>query len=303
MRVKFENQDLIKHMSTFSLLCANLGNANLKYFNPRQMNKLVSRNVERRIARRIHHLNPDIIVYQESMGHLEYLGRDPQQPQIRRMLGGAYSILADKRFQFEGIAVKTSVGRIVGCKPGAYKPNPRTEKQGNLCDTGFGTQVATIRLRDGFTFELAAFHLHSVNVLCRVATLDTVFRGNPQENRPPMLQSENILIAGDLNLDPWRENDNGEQSFRAHIARGWAGRPITYHNCLGADGLPEPTSIFPLIRRTIDIVASNFARGTLDTLGVTPGTRRLDGGRGTDHRALFGVLEYQGIKVIPQNLK
>lgn len=257
------------------------------------MNKLVSRNVERRIAHRIQNLQPDIIVYQESIGHLEYLGRDPQQPQIRRMLGTAYSIVADKRFQFEGIAVKISAGRILGCKPGGYKPNSRTEHQGNLCDIGFSTQVATIRFIDGFTFDLAAFHLHSVNVPCRIATLDNVFRGNPQVGQPPMLQNENILIAGDFNLDPWRENDAGERALRAYLARGWAERKMVYHNRLGTDGLPEPTSIFPLLRRTIDLAASNFARGSLDTLGITPGTRRLDGGRGTDHRALFGVLEYR----------
>ena len=279
-------------MPSFTLLCANLGNAELKYFNPRQMNKLASRLLEFRLGRRMRKLSPDIVVYQESIGHLEYQGRKPRRPQIRRMLGSGYSIVADKRWQFEGIAVKTSVGRILGCRPGRYLRNRRTERQGNLCDIGFATLAASIRLLDGFEFDLAAFHLHSVNVLCRVATLDNVFLGSPQEDRSPMLLNENILIAGDFNLDPWRENDNGERSFRAHIARGWAGRPIIYHNRMGADGLPEPTSIFPLVRRTIDIAASNFARGTLDTLGVTPGTRHLDGGRGTDHRALFGELEY-----------
>jgi len=279
-------------MPSFTLLCANLGNADLKYFNPRQMNKLTSRLVEFRLGRRIRRLKPDIVVYQESIGHLEYHGRKPRLPQIRRLLGSSYSIVTDKRWQFEGIALKTSAGRILGCRAGAYLRNRRTEHQGNLCDIGFATQTASIRLADGFEFDLAAFHLHSVNTLCRMSTLDNVFLGSPPENRSPMLLNENILIAGDFNLDPWRENDNGEQTFRAHIARGWAGRSIHYHNRMGKDGLPEPTSIFPLVRRTIDIAASNFARGTLDTLGVTPGTRRLDGERGTDHRALFGTLEY-----------
>lgn len=280
-------------MPSFTILCVNLGNAEPRYFNERFKNKLASRLTEWRLQRRIRRLQPDIVVYQESIGRLEYLGRDPKHPQIRRLLGGEYSILADKRGQFDGIAVHTSAGLILGCRPGQIKRNPRTERQGNDCDRAFSAQAATIRLKDGFTFDLGAFHLHSTNADCRADSLLNSFHGNSAKNQPPLLRERNLLIAGDFNLDPWRQDDRSEQVFRDLLVGGWRGRSLEVHNRLGADGLPELTSVFPLLSRTIDIVASNFALGTLDTLGITPGTKRLDGGRGCDHYALFGRVEYK----------
>lgn len=280
-------------MPSFTILCANLGNAEPRYFNERHKNKLASRLTEWRLQRRIRHLQPDIVVYQESIGYLEYLGRDPRHPQIRRLLGRDYSILTDRRSQFDGIAVHTRAGIIFGCKAGHYQRNARTERRNNACNRGFSAQAATIQFKDGFTFDLGAFHLHSTNAGCRADSLLNTFNGNPARKQPPLLHERNLLIAGDFNLDPWRQNDHSEKIFRGLLAGGWAGRSLEVHNRPGADGLPELTSVFPLLSRTIDIVASNFAIGTLDTLGITPGTKRLDGGRGCDHFALFGRLEYK----------
>ena len=280
-------------MPSFTILCVNLGNAEPRYFNERHKNKLVSRLTEWRLQRRIRRLQPDIVVYQESIGHLEYLGRDPKHPQIRRILGKEYSIVADKRSQFDGIAVHISAGNILGCKHGGYKHNPRTERQGNACDHNFSAQASTIQLKDSFTFDLGAFHLHSTNADCRASALLHSFNGNPEKNKPPLLHEKNLLIAGDFNLDPWRQNDRSEKVFRDLLAGGWAGRSLEVHNRIGRDGLPEMTGVYPVLNRTIDIVSTNFALGTLDTLGITPGTRRLDGGHGCDHYALFGQLHYK----------
>ncbi len=280
-------------MPSFSFLSANLGNAEIKYFEADYKNKLVNRNVERRILRRIRKLQPDIVVYQESIGCLEYAGKDPEHPQIRRLLGEDYSILTDKRSQFDGIAVKISDGSILGCKPGHYKRNKQTERQGNACDRDFSSQVATIQMSDGFTFDLACLHLHSTNVECRAETLLNMFVGNPDKHKGALLHNRNILFAGDFNLDPWRQDDHGTQVLKDIIGRGWDGREIRFHNRKGRDGLPELTNIFPFLDRTIDLAASNFATGTLDTLGITPGTERLDGGIGCDHHALFGRLNYE----------
>jgi endonuclease/exonuclease/phosphatase family metal-dependent hydrolase len=280
-------------MPSFTLLSVNLGNAEARYFNKRKKNKLASRFTEWRIQRHVRRLQPDIVVYQESIGHLEYAGRDPKHPQIRRILGKEYSIVADKRSQFDGIAVNVYAGSILGCKPGHYKRNPRTEREGNACDHDFSAQAATIRLTDGFTFDIGGFHLHSTNAECRVNVLLNMLVGNPQKRKAPILKEKNLLIAGDFNLDPWRENDRSEQVFRDLIGRDWDGRKIEYHNRIRQDRSPELTNLFPMLNRTIDIVASNFASGTLDTLGITPGTRRLDGGYGCDHHALFGRLEYK----------
>ena len=243
--------------------------------------------------RRIHKLQPDIVVYQESIGCLEYAGKDPERPQIRRLLGEDYSIVTDKRSQFDGIAVKISAGRILDCKPGHYLRNKNTERQGNACDKEFSSQVAVIQLNDGFTFDLTCFHLHSTNVECRVNTLFNMFIGNPNKNKPALLHHRNILIAGDFNLDPWRQDDRSVQVFKEIFTRGWNGREVRFHNRIGKDALPELTSIFPFLSRTIDLAASNFATGSLDSLSVTPGTERLDGGEGCDHHALFGRLEYE----------
>ena len=271
----------------FTLLCVNLGNADLKYFNDRHRNKLVSRRVEGKIARRIAHLSPDIVVYQESIGHLEYTGRDPLKPQIRRLLGDEYSIIADNRFQFEGIAVKRTTGIIEGVEPGAYAYNPRTEIQGGECDDGFASQVVTIVLGDGTMFELAAFHLHSLDVYCRARVLRSILGNVPT---PSKLKSNNVVLAGDFNFDPWRFVDPSIETWHALTRTGWQGRPFHHHNHLAADGLPELTSQALFLNRTIDFVLSNFLIGTVATLGTTPGTQRLDGGSGCDHRALFGNL-------------
>jgi len=208
------------------------------------------------------------------------------------MLGADYTIITDERSQFDGIAIKISVGRILGCEPGHYVRYKRTERQGNACDRDFSSQVATVQLTDGFTFDLACFRLHSLNVECRVNTLDDMFIGNPNENKPALLQDRNILFGGDFNLDLWRHDDQSVRVLKDIIARGWNGSEIHFHNRIGTDGLPELTSVFPFFSRTIDLVGSNFATGTLDTLGITPGTERLDGGEGCDHHALFGRLTY-----------
>ena len=279
-------------MPSFSILSVNLGNAEIKYFEEKYKNKLVNRNVERRIMRRIRKLQPDIVVYQESIGCLEYDGKDPERPQIRRLLGKDYSIITDQRSQFDGMAVKVSAGCILGCKPGHYMRNKHTERQRNACDRDFSSQVAVIQLTDGFTFDLACFHLHSTNVECRVNTLFNMFIGNPNKHKTALLHERNILIAGDFNLDPWRQDDHSVQVFKQITVRGWDGREIRFHNHLGQDRLPELTSVFPFLSRTIDLAASNFASGMLDTLGITPGTERLDGGKGCDHNVLFGRLEY-----------
>lgn len=279
-------------MPSFTILCTNLGNAEARFFNSRQKNKLASRLTEWRLRRHIRRLQPDIVVYEESIGRLEYLKREPKHPQIRRLLGKDYSIVTERRSQFDGIAVHEEAGIILGCKPGHFKRNSRTEHEGNLCDIDFSAQAATIRFHDGFTFDLGGFHLHSTNVECRANVLLNMFVGNPSKNKPPLLKEENLLIAGDFNLDPWRENDQSEKVFRDLITRGWDGRKLEYHNRIGKDGLPDLTNLFPMLNRTIDIVASNFARGTLVSLGITPGTQRLDGGHGCDHHTLFGRLEY-----------
>ena len=83
------------------------------------------------------------------------------KPQIRRLLGNSYSIISDNRWQFEGIALHTDIGTIEGVRSGGYE-KIHAQKNRSECDAGFASQIAVITLKNGFQFELAAFHLHSL---------------------------------------------------------------------------------------------------------------------------------------------
>ena len=108
---------------------------------------------------------------------------------------------------------------------------------------------------------------------------------------PSLLQQENVLIMGDFNMDPWRSKDKSSKTWNTILKQGQAGKPYHYHSGIAEIEPPRYTWVY-IIHRTFDIVASNFAKGTCIVLGQTPGTYRMDGGSGNDHRAVFGVLEF-----------
>jgi hypothetical protein len=68
------------------------------------------------------------------------------------------------------------------------------------------------------------------------------------------------------------------------------GKRFAYHSGPAEREPPYFTVDEVLFHLTLDHVASDFAQGTCQTLGMAPGTERLDGGKGTDHRALFCAL-------------
>ena len=55
-------------------------------------------------------------------------------------------------------------------------------------------------------------------------------------------------------------------------------QPFRYHSGIAEKDPPYYTLIYG-VRRTLDVVASNFAEGVCQVLGELPGTSRLDGGR------------------------
>ncbi len=76
--------------------------------------------------------------------------------------------------------------------------------------------------------------------------------------------------------------------------RTWVGAGEAFHCHRGPAERSPPriTASYPQILsyggdHTYDHVVSNFAAGTCTTLGEAPNTTRLDGGSGTDHRALL----------------
>jgi hypothetical protein len=104
-----------------------------------------------------------------------------------------------------------------------------------------------------------------------------------------LVQEPNVLIMGDLNLDPWKENDVSTRYWNQQV-----GMPEThefyYHSGIAERDPPYPSIQFSAFKRTYDHVVSNFLRGTTVTLGAAPSTSRLDGGSGMDHLGIYGEL-------------
>ena len=94
---------------------------------------------------------------------------------------------------------------------------------------------------------------------------------------------------GDLNLDPWSTSDVSTDYWNSKVGSAET-HPSYYQSGLPETLPPYPTIQYPLFVRTLDHVVSNCFEGSMLTLGEAPGTFRLDGGTGTDHRALFGIL-------------
>jgi hypothetical protein len=96
---------------------------------------------------------------------------------------------------------------------------------------------------------------------------------------------------GDFNLDPWREEDASIRYWRQQVGKASESGYI-YHSGVAERNPPYPTLRYPFFTRTYDHVASNFLSGVTQVLGESPGTSRLDGGWGMDHRAIYGQLSF-----------
>jgi hypothetical protein len=107
------------------------------------------------------------------------------------------------------------------------------------------------------------------------------------EYRESLIQAEQALILGDLNMDPWRENDVSTAYWGQWVGETQS-EPYGYHSGPAEHIPPYPTLRYPGIARTYDHVASDFLEGTTLVLGESPNTYRIDGGFGMDHRAVFG---------------
>ncbi len=254
---------------------------------------------EQAIQRQIQRLRPDLIFFQETLPldraqrvRFPWLCRHQMaapEAQVRRLLGEDYTIVCDAIHQCSCIALRKEVGVLEGCSPGALCKNARTGRPLKGCDPGFKVSVVTVALPQGVRFDAVNVHLSSISPSCRERKLALLFEG--EAGHPPLLQEEKVLIAGDFNFDPWRGGDRSVRAWQRYFKQGWRGRPFRYHMALDAQGRPPFTLFAPLVRRrTIDFVVSNFAEGECQVLGATPGTERLDGGRGMDHRAVYGVL-------------
>lgn len=284
-------------LETLSVLTANVGNLSFrcrKYFY-----NLCYKDVEDRIAENVRALQPEIVAFQELLApwqcesfeqnHPKILCSEEQKiPQVRRILGEDYSIVCDQRWQFTCIALRVDKGEIIGCKPGGLCNIARTSREITGCDNGFTISAVTVLLNNGYIFDVVNAHPQSTDAKCRAKMLSQIFGEGTVQN--PLVIEDKVLLIGDYNLDPWRDKDESVTLWNDMIEKGWKGKELRYHSGIAEKNPPRFTSFLLHRRKTVDLVISNFADGVCQVLGETPYTNRLDGGKGTDHRAVFGIL-------------
>ncbi len=283
----------------FSVMTANIGNSDLRCYPSKW--KLCQLDVEQRLTENLQQVQPDMIALQEVFAsyqcqdiqdpadwHVCSIAQDP--PQARRLLGDEYSIVCEPNSQFECIAVHRDAGEIVGCPVGGYCDNARTPVPLPGCDAGFSISAVTVRLVNGAVFDVVNIHPASFSESCRADLLQRALLGD--ETSPSIIQEEKVLIMGDFNMDPWRGQDRSTEVWTNFFEQGWAGMPLAYHSGIAEKDPPYYTLHF-FVKRTLDLVVSNFAEGVCQVWGETPGTARLDGGVGNDHRALYGILTFK----------
>ena len=199
---------------SISILSANVGNLDLNCRSV--LNKLCHKDVEERISTNIRNLSPDIVVLQEVLAPWQCINKEKDNrkvcheeqniPQVRRLVGNNYTIICNSRNQFECIAVKTSIGVILDCPLGTLCNNARTLPEMEGCDNGFTISAATVKLLGAnLTFDIVNLHPQSTSSTCRAKMISTAILGN--ESTPSLIQENKVILAGDFNLDPWRDHD------------------------------------------------------------------------------------------------
>jgi hypothetical protein len=281
----------------YSILSVNVGNSNLQCYTYKW--KLCKKDVENRLKENIATVKPDIILVQEVLPPWlceEHSEKNPtkvcyddqEPPQIRRLLGDEYSIACEPLKGYECVGVRKTAGEFVGCLPGEIC-DARPIKPISGCDPGFSISAVTVKLNNGAIFDIVHSHPQSFSASCRAESLQQAFY--PDSPEDSIIQQDKIFVMGDFNFDPWRDNDESVDTWKGIYEKGWKGLPFRYHSGIVEKDPPYYTLKFMGVRRTIDFVVSNFADGKFVVLGESPGTSRLDGGAGNDHRALYGILE------------
>lgn len=268
------------------VVLANVGNVNVPGCAD-QVFKLCLRPVEARAASALRALRPDLA------GLIEVLPPDvcaqapssnpaslcagpPPQPasQVARLLGADHPQACDDRFAWDCIAVAPG-GRVA-------LRDWRTRPAVAACaDDGFTLAHGTVRIA-GWPVAVALAHPSSTDAACRAAALRDLFAALPAHGP--------ALVLGDLNLDPYREDDASVAVWREQVPGRFV--PLSSDAPTSFPGAPsqlDPTGTLldgqvrvdagPLTPRAIDHV---LARGGL---AGACSVARVDGGGGMDHRA------------------
>ncbi len=267
--------------------------------------KLCDADTETRLAESIAALQPDVISLQEVVPNSMCDGMNESDPgkvchpsrraeplQARRLVGSDYTIACDARSHFECVAVRRGFGHIDRCEDGAscdLGTAATTAPATVGCDAGFSVSAVRILPLAGRAFTLIDAHPPSGGAAeCRKAQLTHIF-----EKPSSLAGGANAILSGDFNLDPYRGKDVSEVYFRSFVG---AGKRFTFHSGIAEHDPPYPTARYltpgDLLAggTTLDHVASDFAKGRCTTLGEAPGSARLDGDSGTDHRAMLCEL-------------
>lgn len=154
------------------------------------------------------------------------------------------------------------------------------------CDAGFSVSAVTIEPVHAEAFRLVDLHPPSGNAVdCRRSALVQVFEGSAA-----LARGARSVVAGDFNLDPFAGDDASERYFRE-----W-GRPRPAVPASQRDrraNAAVEVGVLPDRKPHLRPRGLELRIGSCKTLGEAAGTERLDGGSGTDHRALLCQLRLQ----------
>lgn len=268
------------------VVLANVGNVNVPGCAD-QVFKLCLRPVEARAAAALRALRPDVSGLIEVLpadlcdrapssnpANLCAGARPGPASQVARLLGDDHAQACDDRFGWDCVAVRPRGGvELAG-----WSTRPAVDA---CADAGFTLAHGTVRL-GGWPVAVALAHPSSTDAPCRAAALRDLFGALPQDGP--------ALVLGDLNLDPYREDDASVAVWREQVPGRFT--PLSSDALTSFPGAPSqldpsgevldgPVRVDagPLAPRAIDHV---LARGGLTG---SCSVARVDGGGGMDHRA------------------
>jgi triacylglycerol lipase len=296
---------------TWSVLVANVGNVNPSC--AEQVFKLCHLAVEDRIAERIAAIDPDVVALTEVLppelcddatvsaaSPYNSCSLETQEPpQAVRLLGEDYAVACADVTPWDCLAVHHRVGSIDACPEGYCGPALETVTAPDGCDQGFQGALADVEL-DAIPIRVIVAHPDSMDEDCRSTHVRAMFDHVPQDRE--------TLLLGDMNLDPYRDSPEDDPSVAVWNEHVGAGGTFAYLSGI-AEHDPPYFTLVPAESQALDptgevtdgiaiedewayagtvdhVAATRGLGGSCVTLGEAPGTERLDGGGGMDHRAL-----------------
>lgn len=264
------------------VVLANVGNVNVAACND-QAFKLCLRAVEERGARELRALAPDLVGLIEVLP-VDRCRTDPSTnpanlcsaplsagTQPERLLGPGVTSACDTRFGWDCLSARDGRLRLADLRTRPVLPGCE--------DVGFTLSTATLRVR-GWPVSAAVAHPDSMDAGCRAAQVRDLLGAALPEAGP-------AIVLGDLNLDPYREQDASVDAWNAFVPsrfRPLTGRDLTFFP-LSPSQADATGNVLDMgaerqqAARTIDHVLAR------DGVGGTCAVRRVDGGGGMDHRA------------------